>query len=501
MSRRRSGVASLARLALAAPFLAAAIAAATPASASRSVPPVQTISLSASWKATSATEGRVTITWSGIPAGSISDGFVVLNDTGNLDTSGWFPGVLSWACPSNSCSTADSVGVDWLVQVQGGTSGTYSFTTQVPTTHHWWVEIWVYGRDGQTNWNSISNIVDFPAAGTSGGGGSGGGSGGGGTGGGTPTNLKHTAFGWCCADSGAKPTWSNDKGSLSLAWTNPTNFCPTYLDVGTEMGNDGILFFGWLSSDLWSSCPTSYTLTKSAYEQKGRTWNDVVGGRALFQVQWACNMPFGSAAPCGSPPLDGYSAVLNSAAVQIASAQPMIGKAGSVTGTVEVEQADGSWRAVKSGDDVHFGDHVRTGPNGHLHLSLRDDTVFSVGPNGDIVLDDFVYDPSANTGTIAAKLAKGFFRWITGHMKLGDKKVTDPVGTIGVRGTDFVLDYDPSTKITTLAVHKGTVVFTPNAGGRPTTIPAGRTARIDARGKATVAPLTASAWAAALARA
>ena len=46
--------------------------------------------------------------------------------------------------------------------------------------------------------------------------------------------------------------------------------------------------------------------------------------------------------------------------------------------------------------------HVTTKADSRLQVMLLDETVFTVGPESDMVLDEFVYDPSTNAGKITA---------------------------------------------------------------------------------------------------
>jgi hypothetical protein len=89
---------------------------------------------------------------------------------------------------------------------------------------------------------------------------------------------------------------------------------------------------------------------------------------------------------------------------------------------------------------VSSGTRIVTGSNGHIQLLLLDETVFTIGPNGNMVIDEFVYDPDTSVHKVSARVTKGVFRWVTGKVareNLGNMKVTLPVGTIGIRGTDF----------------------------------------------------------------
>ena len=88
---------------------------------------------------------------------------------------------------------------------------------------------------------------------------------------------------------------------------------------------------------------------------------------------------------------------------------------------------------------VSLGTRMVTGPDGRIRLLLLDETVFTVGPNSDLVIDEFVYDPDNHLDKISARLLRGVFRFVTGKVARKDPahmKVTLPVGDLGNRGTD-----------------------------------------------------------------
>jgi hypothetical protein len=56
----------------------------------------------------------------------------------------------------------------------------------------------------------------------------------------------------------------------------------------------------------------------------------------------------------------------------------------------------------------------------------------------ELVIDEFVYDPSSNAGKLGARVTKGVFRFISGkiaHENPQDMELKLPSGTLGVRGT------------------------------------------------------------------
>ncbi len=86
---------------------------------------------------------------------------------------------------------------------------------------------------------------------------------------------------------------------------------------------------------------------------------------------------------------------------------------------------------------VHLGDSVVSGNDSTLQLLLRDQSVFTVGSNARMTIDRFVYDPDRGTSDVAASVATGAFRFMSGHALAGNGRnvIATPVATIGVRGT------------------------------------------------------------------
>ncbi len=135
-----------------------------------------------------------------------------------------------------------------------------------------------------------------------------------------------------------------------------------------------------------------------------------------------------------------------------APAPTRIGAAAAVKGQVRAQAPASVGRVVESGKPLYLNDHVTTDKAGKLQVMLLDETVFTVGPESDMVLDQFVYDPFTDSGKIAATVTKGVFRFVTGKVARRDPshmKIKLPVGTIGIRGTvaTFTADAENTTAI------------------------------------------------------
>ena len=77
-----------------------------------------------------------------------------------------------------------------------------------------------------------------------------------------------------------------------------------------------------------------------------------------------------------------------------------------------------------------------------MGVTFKDETVMSFGPDTEFVVDEYLYVPAQAKLKLGSKLAKGSLNYVSGVIsKLQPDAVTvrTPSGTIGVRGTQFVV--------------------------------------------------------------
>lgn len=122
--------------------------------------------------------------------------------------------------------------------------------------------------------------------------------------------------------------------------------------------------------------------------------------------------------------------------------------AGTTIGFVKTVQAPASLVAAgtstvaEPGMAVQMGQTLKTGPNGSMGVTFRDNTIMSFGPNTEIVVDEYLYAPGKGDLKLGATLSKGTLHYASGIIaKLKPEAVTvkTPVGLIGVRGTRYVV--------------------------------------------------------------
>jgi len=159
----------------------------------------------------------------------------------------------------------------------------------------------------------------------------------------------------------------------------------------------------------------------------------------------------------------------------MAEAEP-IGQATSVVRDVQGE-VGGKATPLKVGDRLVFLQVIAAGEASAAQTRFIDKSTLSVGANSRVTLDAFVFDPAKPA--MAATLATGVLRFVTGEMDKNAYQLKTTTATVGVRGTvfDLIVAGDGATLV---YVEEGSVTFANNAGAA-VTVTAGLASRIDAQ--------------------
>ena len=133
------------------------------------------------------------------------------------------------------------------------------------------------------------------------------------------------------------------------------------------------------------------------------------------------------------------AAALSSAFIPSAQAQDKPAtvpeKAGVVSGVQPGVKSTTSERVIYVGSDAYRGEKFVTDANGSLHILFMDQSSMTLGPNSELTIDEFVYDPNAKKGKIGVSLASGLLRVVGGQIsKSNETTVKTASGTIGIRG-------------------------------------------------------------------
>lgn len=139
-----------------------------------------------------------------------------------------------------------------------------------------------------------------------------------------------------------------------------------------------------------------------------------------------------------------------------AAAAEDIGEALAVIDQASTEGTVGNQK-LSVGMKVLLGDRVLTDSAGEVQLLFNDGTRMVVGPNSELMLDEFVFRAGATENQFVVRALNGAFRFITGDAQKDAYLIQTPSATIGVRGTIF--DFSVSAGETNLLLlHGGATV-------------------------------------------
>jgi len=113
---------------------------------------------------------------------------------------------------------------------------------------------------------------------------------------------------------------------------------------------------------------------------------------------------------------------------------------------------------LSTGSKIYFGDTIIVKEQSNAQILLLDETALTVGEKSELTIDDFVYDPQSKVGKIVSNIKVGTVRIVTGEISNQNPenlKVNVPTGSVGARGTEFVVVTESDEKSTIVLLGPG----------------------------------------------
>jgi len=136
--------------------------------------------------------------------------------------------------------------------------------------------------------------------------------------------------------------------------------------------------------------------------------------------------------------------LLSAWALSAAGEGDSIGQVKVARGTVSVDR-NGQALPAAVGMRLQSADVLKTGADGAVGVTMRDDSLLSAGPNSILALQRFEYDGATQQGHFDARLQRGTLAVISGRIAKQSPTamtVATPSAVLGVRGTHFVVSAD-----------------------------------------------------------
>jgi len=121
-----------------------------------------------------------------------------------------------------------------------------------------------------------------------------------------------------------------------------------------------------------------------------------------------------------------------------------VGEIGQIKGSGVLERGKDVVIEGEAGVGVQSMDTAVTA-NGTMRIDFIDETRVDITEQSRLVIDEFVYDPANDIGSLSMKASLGTVRYASGQIAKRYKqnvKIRTPSATIGVRGTDFIMVVD-----------------------------------------------------------
>lgn len=107
---------------------------------------------------------------------------------------------------------------------------------------------------------------------------------------------------------------------------------------------------------------------------------------------------------------------------------------------------EGVQAAAAPGARLTRGCIVRTGAAGAMGMTLKDGTILALGPESELLLDDFEFAPASGALRLVIGLVRGTLEFVSGaiaRLRPESVSIQTPSATLGVRGTRFLLKVEP----------------------------------------------------------
>ena len=148
------------------------------------------------------------------------------------------------------------------------------------------------------------------------------------------------------------------------------------------------------------------------------------------------------------------SAFLSLFLISISSANEFIGVIAAGVGDILNQKNE----KLSTGSKIFFGDTIIVKAQSNAQILLLDETALTVGEKSEITIDEFIYDPQSKIGKIVSNIKIGTVKIITGEISKKNPEnleVNIPTGSVGARGTEFVVVTESDEKSTVVLLGPG----------------------------------------------
>ena len=145
---------------------------------------------------------------------------------------------------------------------------------------------------------------------------------------------------------------------------------------------------------------------------------------------------------------------LTFASVANASNNSFVGVIGAAIGDIKNQKNE----SLTNGSKIFFGDTIISKNKSNAQILFLDQTVLTLGEETELTIDEFVYDPNSQDGSFVSTVKTGTVKFITGQISKKNPdnlEVKVPAGTLGARGTEFIVLSESNNESTVVLLGPG----------------------------------------------
>lgn len=149
-------------------------------------------------------------------------------------------------------------------------------------------------------------------------------------------------------------------------------------------------------------------------------------------------------------------------APQFALASASYGLFMVVKGDIKVIDAQNKATAVRVGSKILPGETVTSGPDSRAKIVMSDRNVINISPGTTLKIEKYENNPKTGEKNVLINLQEGKARTNVEQKYDGEKskfQIRTPTAVAGVRGTQFLVSFDPGSQLTQVVTLRGAVSF------------------------------------------
>ncbi|MGA1933102.1 FecR family protein [Arcobacter sp. YIC-464] len=120
-----------------------------------------------------------------------------------------------------------------------------------------------------------------------------------------------------------------------------------------------------------------------------------------------------------------------------------IAKVTNIKNNIEIHSSSNTITIAKNGDTLKVGDKIKSDKDSKVDITFEDGTLVTLGEKSLLFVDDYIYKPQEKKYKFEVFLDKGVAVYESGKISEASPQSIEfkvPTGTIGVRGTKFLVE-------------------------------------------------------------